>query len=151
MRKKKNYVFLILLFASFAVFAFAAWKLFGIYTEYHQGTETYEELQDYVQKPEENADPSPSEDGISEEGTQNDGEGYLQVDFAGLKKVNPDVIAWIQIPALNISYPVVQGSDNYYYLHHMFEDRRIRTGVFLWIIITSRTLQIATPSSMAII
>ena len=104
MRKKRDYASLILLLASLAVFAFAAWKLFGIYTEYHQGTETYEELQDYVQKPEENVNPSPSEDGTSEEGTQNDGEGYLQVDFAGLKKVNPDVIAWIQIPALDISY-----------------------------------------------
>ena len=48
MRKKRDYASLILLLASLAVFAFAAWKLFGIYAEYHQGTETYEELQDYV-------------------------------------------------------------------------------------------------------
>ena len=75
MRKRRDYASLILLLASLAVFAFAAWKLFDIYTEYHQGTETYEELQDYVHKPEENVDPSPSEDGTSEEGTQNDGEG----------------------------------------------------------------------------
>lgn len=128
MRKKKNYASLILLLASLAVFAFAAWKLFGIYAEYHQGTETYEELQDYVHKPVENVDPSPSEDGTSEEGTQNDGEGYLQVDFEGLKKVNPDIIAWIQIPALDISYPVVQGNDNYYYLHHMFDGQANKNG-----------------------
>ena len=127
MRKRRDYASLILLLASFAVFAFAAWKLFGIYTEYHQGTETYEELQDYVHKPEEN-DPSPSKDGSLEEGTQNDGEGYLQVDFEGLKKVNPDVIAWIQIPALDISYPVVRGKDNDYYLHHMFDGQENKNG-----------------------
>ena len=34
--------------------------------------------------------------------------------------VNPDVIAWIDIPGLSISYPVVQGTDNAYYLHHLF-------------------------------
>ena len=34
--------------------------------------------------------------------------------------MNPDVIAWIDIPGLSISYPVVQGTDNAYYLHHLF-------------------------------
>ena len=46
--------------------------------------------------------------------------GYLQIDFAGLQAVNPDVIAWIDIPGLSVSYPVVQGEDNSYYLHHLF-------------------------------
>ena len=66
MGKKRDYASLILLLVSLAVFAFAAWKLFGIYAEYHQGTETYEELKDYVQEPKENGDPSISEDDASE-------------------------------------------------------------------------------------
>lgn len=33
MRKKRDYVSLILLLASLAVFVFAAWKLFGMYPE----------------------------------------------------------------------------------------------------------------------
>ena len=127
MRKKRDYAYLILLLASLAVFAFAAWKLFGIYSEYHKGTETYEELQDYVQEPKEKDEPS-SEDGTSKESPEDTENIYLQVDFAGLKKVNPDVIAWIQIPALDISYPVVQGKDNYYYLHHMFDGQENKNG-----------------------
>ena len=111
MRKKRDYASLILLLASFAVFAFAAWKLFCIYAEYHQGAETYEELQDYVQEPKGKDDSSSVDDDDSEKGTGDAGNGYLQVDFEGLKKVNPDVIAWIQIPALDINYPVVQGKD----------------------------------------
>ena len=128
MGKKRDYASLILLLVSLAVFAFAAWKLFGIYAEYHQGTETYEELKDYVQEPKENGDPSISEDDASEEGAGDAGNGYLQVDFEGLKKVNPDVIAWIQVPALDISYPVVQGNDNYFYLHHMFDGQENKNG-----------------------
>ena len=127
MRKKRDYASLILLLASLAVFAFAAWKLFGIYAEYHKGTETYEELQDYVQEPKEKDEPS-SEDGTSKESPEDTENIYLQVDFAGLKKVNPDVIAWIQIPALDISYPVVRGKDNDYYLHHMFDGQENKNG-----------------------
>ena len=128
MRKKRDYASLILLLASLAVFAFAAWKLFGIYAEYHQGAETYEELQDYVQESKGNDESSTADDDGSEKGTGNAGNGYLQVDFEGLKKVNPDVVAWIQIPALDISYPVVQGKDNYYYLHHMFDGQENKNG-----------------------
>ena len=128
MRRKRDYASLILLLTSLAVFAFAAWKLFCIYAEYHQGAETYEELQDYIHEPKEKDDSSTSGDTASEDETEGDGSGYLQVDFAGLKKVNPDVIAWIQIPALGINYPVVQGKDNYYYLHHMFDGQENKNG-----------------------
>lgn len=76
---------------------------------------------------------------------------YLEIDFAGLKAVNPDVIAWIQIPALDISYPVVQGKDNAYYLHHLFRENPISTGASLWTAIISRTLRIRIRSCTGII
>lgn len=40
-----------------------------------------------------------------------------QVDLAGLKSVNPDVVGWVQIPGTVVNYPVYQGSDNDEYLH----------------------------------
>ncbi len=43
------------------------------------------------------------------------------VDFEQLKAVNPDVIGWIRVGAVNISYPVAQGEDNEYYLHRTFK------------------------------
>lgn len=42
------------------------------------------------------------------------------VDFASLKKINPDVVAWIKVNGTNIEYPVVKGNDNSYYLKHNF-------------------------------
>ena len=65
---------------------------------------------------------------ISREEPEGSENAYLQVDFEGLKKVNLDVIAWIHIPALDISYPVVQGKDNSYYLHHMFDGQENKNG-----------------------
>lgn len=40
-----------------------------------------------------------------------------QVDWEALKAVNPQVVAWVQIPGTNVSYPVYQGADNDAYLH----------------------------------
>ena len=38
------------------------------------------------------------------------------IDFTQLLSVNSDIVGWLRIRALDISYPVVQGKDNYYYL-----------------------------------
>ncbi len=43
------------------------------------------------------------------------------IDFDELKSVNEDIVGWLRIRALDISYPVVQGEDNDFYLHRTFE------------------------------
>ena len=40
----------------------------------------------------------------------------FNVNFDELNKMNSDSVAWVRIPGTNISYPVVQGKDNDYYL-----------------------------------
>ena len=63
----------------------------------------------------------------TEDGTENADEIVfypdppIRVDFKDLKKVNPDVVAWIYIGCIDASYPVLQGTDNTYYLHHTTE------------------------------
>lgn len=47
--------------------------------------------------------------------------GKLTVDWAALKAANPDTVAWVYIPGTSISYPVVKGTDNDYYLTHDFD------------------------------
>ena len=51
----------------------------------------------------------------------------LSVDFDELKKINPDIVAWIAFDNIDISYPVVQ-RDNSYYLSHTFEGKENVAG-----------------------
>lgn len=44
-----------------------------------------------------------------------------QINLAGLREVNPDVVGWIRIPDTAIDYPLMQGEDNDFYLHHTWE------------------------------
>lgn len=52
----------------------------------------------------------------------------IDVDFDGLKKINSDVVAWVYVGATGISYPVVKGVDNEYYLHNTFENKKNASG-----------------------
>ena len=45
-----------------------------------------------------------------------DGVTAPQVDWAGLKSVNDDVVAWVQIPGTVVNFPVYQGETNDTYL-----------------------------------
>ena len=56
-------------------------------------------------------------------------DGYLTLDFEQLYEINSDFKFWIDIPDTNISYPVVQASDNDYYLRRTFEGNSNVGGV----------------------
>lgn len=55
----------------------------------------------------------------------------IQVDFEKLVAKNQDCVAWIYMGACGISYPVVQGEDNDYYMHHTFEDTNNSSGAII--------------------
>ena len=43
------------------------------------------------------------------------------INFTELNAINEEIIGWIRIGALDVSYPVAQAADNDYYLHRTFE------------------------------
>ena len=115
-RKKKtagNIISNIVLVLAVGVFLFSAYKLYGIFSEYNTGSKEYKKIQQAVITTSEN----------------DNEEEVFSVDFAQLLEMNSDVVGWIRFdePA-EISYPVVQGSDNEEYLTRTFEANTNKLG-----------------------
>ena len=45
----------------------------------------------------------------------------IDVDFSELKRKNKDTVSWISVGGTNINYPVVQTTNNDFYLNHTFD------------------------------
>lgn len=99
----------LLLTICIGVFCFSAWKLFGIWQEYHTGDEIYDSIQKEVSI---RKDESISSEPSSHENPEND----FLVDLSSLKEINPDTIGWIRIPGTSIDYPILQTGSNEDYL-----------------------------------
>lgn len=52
----------------------------------------------------------------------------IEINLEALKEINSDVIGWIVIPHTEISYPIVQGEDNSYYLKHTWDKENNNVG-----------------------
>lgn len=47
-------------------------------------------------------------------------EGSINEEYAAYYEANNDFVGWVTINGTNVDYPVVQGEDNEFYLHHNF-------------------------------
>ena len=106
-RLKKN-VLIIILFIFIAIFIFA---LFNILNWFGDNTKT-----------------NKLKDEIDENININVDKGIFEVDFRELSKMNSDTVAYLIVNNTNISYPVVKGSDNDFYLNHNFNKNKSEAG-----------------------
>ncbi len=120
--RKKEYV---LLFVLSIIFLAAGRYLFRIWEVYHQAEEGYQRLHQYiVEESDQEKDQAASSEG--------EGKAVRKIDFDGLRAINEDIVAWIQIPGIGVDYPVVQGEDNEHYLHYTFDGKEnIAGSIFL--------------------
>ena len=122
--KKRSLVSNIILVIAVGIFVFSAYKLIGIYSEYHKGDKEYDEI---VEGAVEILTTEVEE--TEEEEQEKKVHASLRVDFDKLGKTNKDVVAWIQFDEPErISYPIVQGVDNDKYLKTTFEGKKNSSG-----------------------
>ncbi len=115
-KRQVDWKFIIPFLLTLAVFLFAAVKLGMLLWENYKGGREYQQIEESVVSIAGQAD--------STDGRQ---EGF-SVDFDKLRKINPHVVGWIRIEKLGVSYPIVQGEDNDYYLSHTFYKEENKCG-----------------------
>ncbi len=135
------------LFAVFAVSGYRVWEILG---ERKAAETAYEDLDSFLQFSDKDAvDRNAGADAGAEKSGQSEHSGssgvsaasreemdseiaFPQVDFAGLRSVNEQVVGWIYDDASVINYPIVQATDNDYYLHRLFNGESNPSGaIFL--------------------
>lgn len=127
------------------VMSYASYQLVSTALAYKAGRDEYDSLREYTsevvmessqaeeeetEEPEEPAassseseeEPAPAPGGpLTSTGTYAKLQAPINVDFESLKKINEEIVGWLYIPSIDISYPIVLGSDDDYYLHRTFE------------------------------
>lgn len=65
-----------------------------------------------------------------QETTNQNSERILKVQK--LQEENPDIVGWLEIEGTSINYPVLQGTDNEYYMTHNYKKQKSKNGsIFL--------------------
>ena len=123
--RKKEYVLLVILGV---IFLAAGGYLFQVWKDYHEASAGYQKLQKFIIE-----EPNVEKDSKGQPKNQEEPEENLpEIDFDGLRAMNGDIVAWIQIPGAGVDYPVVQGKDNEHYLHYTFDGKANKAGsIFL--------------------
>ncbi len=127
----------VLLCVCLAVFLVSGFLAISTWNGYREGRETYQQMADDFavpagekseQKPEQapvSTDTAAAEAAVLNTDQPSAGPVLpvppITVDFAELQTVNPDVVGWIYSEGTVINYPVVQGTDNSYYLKHLID------------------------------
>ena len=135
-RKKKlrfrKWVIVVFLIFFLSIFSFSAYQVYV----WHNDNKEIETIADDVVKDtkiKEKKDNNNTENVNPPEDISNDYWDYikmnlLEVDFNELLKKNPDTVGWIQVKGTNINYPIVQTTDNSYYLTHAFDKTKNEAG-----------------------
>lgn len=119
MKKKKIIIISIVVIALAVIIGLGVYLGPKMYRDYKEKKD-YDELADYMNNVSE------------EEPKQIQQKTERMIKLEELHNQYEDVVAWVSIPDTNISYPVVQGDDNSYYLDHTYKkEYSARGSIFL--------------------
>ena len=107
----------IILILAIGVFCYSSYQLINIYLEYKKGKDIYNSIDNQV------LDNNTPENIIikDDNGNTSDVEISFTYNHDSLLSINPDGLGYLYIPSINLKLPIVQTTDNDYYLTHAFE------------------------------
>ena len=130
-KRRGNPLITVIILILCGVMGFSGYKIFTILRNYHEGDSAYAGIAQSavasssgpVLHPKTESAASSQGEGSSAVPVEDKGISAvgIAVDFDALRAENSDVIGWLYQEGTVINYPVVQGSDNDYYLNHRFD------------------------------
>lgn len=121
----------LILLAALCVFTYSAYTLTTIMLEYHEGDQEYADIDAMFEKSDGNdQNQNTDKKNKSKSGTKQNTQDNVtfQFDINRLQAVNSDAVGFIRQDNTLISYPIMQGSNNFYYLYHTIDHTYNRNG-----------------------
>lgn len=123
--KKRNVLRFVLIVLVAVVFAYSLYQVISTLHDYSEGSKTYDSLTAEIIT-------TNTIDSSSDETETQTEQTPITVDFNSLLDQNSDVVGWIYCENTPINYPVLQSSDNNYYLRRMIDKKyNIAGSVFM--------------------
>lgn len=122
-RNHSNLIRRVILVIAAVVFIYAAYNLVHIFLEYKKGDDIYNAIEDNV------LDQDTQKAVIVDaDGNEQEVEAPFVYNHDSLLSINADGIGYLYIPAVDTRLPMVQGTDNDYYLEHAFDGSYTKNG-----------------------
>ena len=136
-QRQKLIILRVVMAAAAALIVFGAARMFWLQKQYADADREYAKVRELAGV----TDPSGDND-LESVGTVSSSSsgsaaallpgGLPTVALDELQKENPDTVGWLYAPALGINYPIMQDTDNTYYIKHTFSGGRNDSGsIFL--------------------
>lgn len=136
-QRQKLIILRVVMAAAAALIVFGAARMFWLQKQYADADREYAKVQELAGV----TDPSGDNDLESVGTVSSSSSGSAAALLPGelptvaldkLQKENPDTVGWLYAPALGINYPIMQDTDNTYYIKHTFSGGRNDSGsIFL--------------------
>lgn len=115
-----------------AVFVTSGGVAVGRYAQLRAAQDAARQAQEAAGKPSPAPAPTPSPPPAETVPPDPCAEALMGLDIGALQAENADVRGWIEIPGTELSYPLLQGEDNQYYLNHTWQKQPNSAGsIFL--------------------
>lgn len=120
----------VVMFFALCVLVYSSFSLVSIYLEYKAAEAEYDNIGIFAQATEDPNKATPTPAFVDDQYPLNPNYQIKTIDWNSLKAENPDSCAWIQFETLQeeINYPIVQGTDNQYYLTHTISHAENSSG-----------------------
>ncbi|MBD5486710.1 MAG: class B sortase [Lachnospiraceae bacterium] len=126
MGKRIRWIIIILLIA---IFLFCAGSLVSVLNQYKTVEQVYiDSARQYTTVEDDGSDEADMEEEAEPEEETVTESAPISVDFESLQEVNSDVAGWIYCEDTVINYPILEGEDNDFYLHHTYEGEYSSAG-----------------------